>query len=133
MWKIFTSPLAGIIGSAASLLLAGWFLATVVTKNNQIEDLEASLKKANEDNEVLRTDNSTLRSNAVALDYGLRLCNTSVQNAAELAGKLTAAGEAAVAEVQKAGASVAKKSAAIDKMPTATCEDALAILKAGGN
>lgn len=132
-WKIITSRFAGPVGAIISAALLGLLIYTAVTTGVTIGGLKRDLSREKELNEVLTTNNATLKGNAVSLEMGLATCGKSVQDAADFAGKLTKAGETALAEVQKAGANVTKKAKAIDAMPAATCDDAMAILKAGGS
>ena len=79
---------------------------------------------------IARTNETTERANAKTYGDGLKVCNASVDAAAAVAQKLSAAGAAAVAQVQQAGKdSTAKALKRIDAAPKNTCGDALNILK----
>jgi len=80
-----------------------------------------------------RVDLATLRGNQAGLIAGVNACNTSVDSYKDVVEKLAAAGTAALNEVKKGTTALNTRLGAIDKMPAASCADALGILKAGAN
>lgn len=89
----------------------------------QLDNMEA-------DNAVLRVNSMTLKENYATAEDGLAKCNASVDAAAAVAQKLSAAGAAAVAQIQQAGKdTTARALKRIDAAPKSTCDDALKILK----
>lgn len=130
MWKLLTNPLAGLIGTGLSFVLAISLVATLLAKNSTISGLENDLRDEKDANVILRQDNTTLLANARTLEGSLKQCNDGLTALKTTTDAITSAGVKALQEVQKAGKSVDRKVAEIDAMPTATCEDAFKILKA---
>lgn len=133
MWKLLTSPIAGPVGAGLSLLLGLALLSLLLVKNSQISTLEKDLENQQKVTQSLRMDNQTLIANQAGLELGLNACNAGVERVKAQADAVTKAGIVAVDAVKAAGAKSARDAAAIQAMPRATCEDALAILKAGAN
>lgn len=131
MLKLLTSPLAGVVGLVLSLLLAGALVFSLVSKNNEISQLTEDLRLEKASHQLTQQDLTTSLGNQMRLEGGLNSCNASVAAVAAQREALTKAGTAAINSVRSAGAA-ASRAAAIAAMPTATCEDAFAILKEGG-
>lgn len=129
---MFSSLIAKVLaGAVAALMLA--LVVMYLSMSASISDRDRQLKKERENNQILRQDNQTLRSNQATLQSGLDQCNAGVANVKAVTDALTKAGIAAVDQVKAAGARSTRDAAAILAMPRATCDDAMAILKAGGN
>lgn len=132
MLSLLTSKLAGLIGIGLSLALGVALIAVLIAKNNVISSLEDHIEELTTANTRIKNDNVTLKGNAQIAEAGLAACNAGVRNTQMVTDALTKSGTAAVKQVQQAGAKAAQQAAAIQAMPQATCEDAFAILKAGG-
>ena len=132
MWKLLTSRLAGPVGAGLSLLLAIALLSLLLSKNSTISDLKKDKAELNQSLLVAKLDNQTLRGNALGLEAGLNACSAGVDNVARQADAVAKAGIIAVDAVKAAGTRATNSAAAILAMPRATCDDALKILKAGG-
>lgn len=122
-------PLKAALGSTLALMLL--LVAVTISKNREISNLEQKVKNEQVASSVLRYNNLVLKNNELALTGALDTCNASVQAVATKSQAIDAAGAAALAEVKKAGAAVDRKVAQLATMPRSTCDDALAILKAG--
>lgn len=132
MLKLLTSRLAGPVGLGLSLLLAIALLSLLLTKNSEIRTLKKDKAELNQIILVTKLDNQTLRGNAIGLEAGLNACSAGVESVAKQADAVAKAGIIAVDAVKAAGTRATSSAAAILAMPRATCEDALRILKAGG-
>lgn len=132
MLKLLTSRLAGPVGFGLSLLLAIALLSLLLAKNSEISTLKKDKADLNQSLLVAKLDNQTLRGNALGLETGLKACNAGVDSVKAQADAVAKAGIIAVDAVKAAGTRATNSAAAILAMPRATCEDALKILKAGG-
>lgn len=132
MPNLFSSLTSKIFGasSIALLLALGVLWASDSLKINA---LKRDLATANGTIASQRVDLATLRGNQAGLIAGVNACNTSVDSYKDVVEKLAAAGTAALNEVKKGNTALNHRLGVIDKMPAASCEDALGILKAGGN
>lgn len=109
-------------------------LALIVTsKNAVINKQDEQLRDKDAKITLLDAALSTAHANEATLRLGLSQCNAGVQQAADVANQVAAAGAAAVKQVQQAGAAALAKNNRIDAMPAATCADADAILLEGAN
>lgn len=129
MLKLLTSPLAGLISTGLSCILALSLAVTVILKNKEISALDTKLKDEQDAARIVRKNNDTLWLNNASLELGLNKCNKSVEAMQATNDAITRASVGALKEVQKAGASVDRKVREIDAMPKETCEDAFNILK----
>lgn len=128
MFSVLTSKIFGGLAFGLALVLVVStinFKMQIRTLNKQVEQKDGIIERQ-------KIDISTLKNNVKALDLGLNTCNAGVASTAATAERINKAGVAALAQVQKAGAAVDRKVKQIDAMPAATCEDADAILRAGG-
>lgn len=132
MWKLLTNPVTALASAGLSLLLAIALVWLLLTKNSTISALEKTVTAQQEDNQILRLDNRTLKGNAIGLESGLAACSAGVESVARQADAVAKAGVIAVDAVKAAGTRATNNAAAILAMPKATCDDALKILKAGG-
>lgn len=98
----------------------------IASLNRDIEGYQAKIASQ-------QVDLSTLRGNQKGLEAGVLACNTSVDAYKNVVESLAKAGNAALAEVQKGTATLNRRLGAIDAMPAKSCDDAMGILKAGGN
>lgn len=103
-----------------------------IGKNIEIDGVQKKLNTANTTIAQNGVDLLTLRGNNAGLSQGLNVCNTSVDQYKDVVDKLSKAGMAALAEIQKNAAGVNAKLKSIDAMPAKTCADAADILSAGG-
>lgn len=129
MFSVLTSKIFG--GLSLTLLAAlVWIkLSTgmeIASLNRDIEGYQAKIASQ-------QVDLSTLRGNQKGLEAGVLACNTSVDAYKNVVESLAKAGNAALAEVQKGTATLNRRLGAIDAMPAKSCDDAMGILKAGGN
>lgn len=111
------------------LLLA----ATWLGNKSEVRGLKRQLTAANELTANQKVDLATLRGNQAGLVAGVNACNASVDSYKDVVEKLAAAGNAALAEVRKGSVALNKRLGQIDAMPSKTCNDAAAILRAGAN
>lgn len=132
MLKLLTSRLAGPVGLGLSLLLAIALVSLLLAKNSEISTLKKDKAELNQSLLVAKLDNQTLRGNAIGLEAGLNACSAGVDAVAKQADAVARAGVLAVDAVKAAGTRSTQSAAAILAMPRATCADALAILKRGG-
>ena len=102
-------------------------------KNHQIGNLNDDIKEYKDSIVEYQAAVGIWKNNARSYSLGLSQCNAGVQNTAETADRLNRAGVAALNEVKRAGNAVERKVQQIDALPAGSCEDALAILKAGGS
>lgn len=121
--------LAFKVGLGLTLAFALALTGLLLSKNAEIRHLSKQVAQRDKEIESLHRDNATLSANAMKLDAGLQQCNAGVEATTKVANAVAQAGVRAVQETQKAGKEVARKAAAIDSLPTATCEDAFKILK----
>lgn len=127
MLKLLTSPLTAIGGLACTVVLAGLLLVAKMEVRHLTkveENLRGRLATA-EDNY------NRCKTNRVALQAGLDQCNVGAENTARVATIVANAGTEAFKSVQKNRPQVAVKVEGIKAMPTATCDDALQILREG--
>lgn len=127
---MFTSLTSKLFGGL-SVVLALTFIAMLLGKNYEISKLEKALAASRDTNTSLRLDNASLLINQTELEKGVAACSNSIAVAAAKASAAAAAGEAALAEARKGSAAVAATVRSIQGMPSATCADAEAILRAG--
>lgn len=127
MWKLFTSPIAGLIGTGLSVVL----LVLLVLAELTVSSLEKSVEALTEQRDAAITDLHISRNNVSTLSASLDQCNQSAENAARVANVVAEAGVKMVDAAKQGREQVAATVARINAMPRATCDDALAILKEG--
>lgn len=127
MFSVLTSKIFG----AASLVLLAALASLYLWMSGQISSLEKQIVKKDATIEVLRTNNTTLKANQGTLETAVNACNTSVKNSAAVAKQAADNGLALLAEVRKGAARTSSAISNLEAMPTQTCEDAEAILRAG--
>lgn len=128
--------LSNLFSGLAAKVLLGMFglsmilnLGTCVSKNKEISSLNKQVGSLNNAVRDYKVAVATLKGNQSTLEAGIKSCNASVTNLANVRNALAASGMEALKEVQKANAGVAARVRSIDAMPKATCEDAFKILK----
>lgn len=131
--------LSKIFAGIAAKVLLGLLVATLLGggivwagKNRTIKKQAAEIALYQSAIKDYKVAVATLRGNQAVLQSGLTVCNASITNLAATRDALSKAGVSALNNVKAAGRAVAERAARLDKMPAATCDDALAILKAGG-
>lgn len=130
MLNLFSTLTSKIFG-ATSLALLLALGALWIGKNIEVNGVQKKLDVANSTIAQNGVDLLILRGNNAGLTQGLNVCNTSVDQYKDVVDKLSKAGMAALAEIQKNAANVNAKIKSIDAMPAKTCADAAAILSAG--
>lgn len=127
MLKILTSPLVSIGAAALTVVLSALLLVAKIdlaTQARQINRLKVDVATA-------ESNYSSCKTNRVMLGAALSQCNVAAQNTANVANIVAKAGVEAVKSVQKNRPRVDVNLGQIRAMPTATCDDALAVLKQG--
>lgn len=131
MLSLLTNPLTAALGLGLSLLLGVGLVQQEISLRHALSAANKQAAALTSLNSQLTVDKATADENADRLQSGLSSCNASVTNLATVGSALQATGVAAVKNTQVAGAKVAAQVAALQAMPVATCDNALAILKQG--
>lgn len=126
--KIFAGLAAKVLlGLLVTTLIGGTF--GCVSKNREISNLNKQVGSLNNAVRDYKVAVATLKGSQATLEAGIKTCNASVTNLANVRNAIAASGIKALQEVQKANVGVVARARAIDAMPKATCEDAFKILK----
>ena len=127
MLKLLTSPLISAGALALTLLLSGLLLVAKIEARHAVK-VEADLRSQLD---TAKTNYDRCKTNRLVLDGALNQCNAGAENTARVAGVVATAGKQALDVVARGRTHVDVDIGRIKAMPAATCEDALAILKAG--
>lgn len=128
MFSVLTAKIMS--GVSAALLLSMGVMYLV--HKGETSSLNKTIIKHEATVARLTADNITLKANQTSLEAGVNLCNSGVENAKRLADQATANGAALLEQVKTANASLEGRIKRIAAMPSQSCEDAEAILRAGG-
>lgn len=129
--KFLTGSVAGPIGFGLAIFLFAVLVISSFTKGEKIHGLEQQIVKLENDNKALIKNNGTLLGNQTILQNSVEQCNASVVSAKAAADRVAKAGVDAVRKVQQEQSTTARKIAELSKLPTASCDNAMQILRQG--